>query len=210
MLTHVTVRGDYIHVAIACTDANGGAIDPTSAEARFYKVSQTSGALLLDTRIGTGGVLTLVKQADETGFYSASIEVAGLGETQYVLLFKAVIGGTNAIAVDYLHIDEDPHVRGCVANAVYANATDTLTVNVWLTDQGLAVTVPFDCTFTLYDDTGEAVFAALYSAECDANGVFRFTKAAPGLSHDQTYYGKVDIYDDYGIHSGLVGLVTVE
>ena len=210
MLTHVTLRGDFIHVAIACTDANGAAIDPSAAEARFYKVSQTSGALSLDTRVGNNGVVTLTKQVTETGFFGGATEISGIAETQFVILFKATIGGTAAIAVDYLHLDEDPHLQGCVANAVYANATDTLTVNAWLTDHGHTVTEPYDCTFNLYDDTGAAVFAELTSTSADANGVFRFTKVAPGLAHDKSYYGKVEIYDLFGTHSSLIGLVTVE
>jgi len=210
MLTHVTLRGDFINAAIACTDATGAAIDPSSAEARFYLVSQIDGSLSLDVRIGTDGVLTLAKQAGQTGFWGGAVDIATLDPAQYVILFKAVIGGTTSIAVDFLEIEEDPHLIGCVANAVYSNSADALTVNAWLVDQGRHVADPIDCTFTLYDDAGSPVFSELYSDSPDANGVFRLTKSAPGLSHDKTYYGKVDIYAVSGLYSSLIGLVTVE
>ncbi|HUW30987.1 MAG TPA: hypothetical protein VM223_05190 [Planctomycetota bacterium] len=210
MLTHVSVRGDFINAAIACTDVNGAAVDPSAAEARFYIVSQISGSPALDTRIGVNGVVALSKQAGETGFWGAAVETAGLGPNQYVVLFKAVIGGTASIAVDYLEIEEDMHLPGCVANAVYANSSDTLTVNAWLTDHGRTITDPIDCIFTLYNDAGAPVFSELFSDSPDANGVFRLTKTAPGLSHDRSYYGKVVIYNGIGLYSSLIGLVTVE
>jgi len=210
MLTHVSVRGDFIHAAIACTDVNGAAVDPSAAEARFYMVSQINGGLGLDIRIGVNGVVTLTKQAGQTGFWGAAVEISGLGTPQYVILFKAVIGGTTSIAVDYLEIEEDMHLPGCVANAVYANSSDTLTINAWLTDHGRTITNPIDCIFTLYNDAGAPVFSELFSESPDSNGVFRLTKTAPGLSHDRSYYGKAVIYNGIGLYSSLIGLVTVE
>jgi len=210
MLTHVSVRGDFIHAAIACTDANGAAIDPSSAEARFYLVSQVDGSPSLDTRIGVNGVVTLSKQAGQTGFWGGAVDIAPLAPAQYVILFKATIGGTTSIAIDFIEIDEDHHLIGCVANAVYANSSNTLTVNAWLSDHGRPVTDPIDCTFTLYNDAGAPVFSELFSDSPDANGVFRLTKTSPGLSHDKSYYGKVEIYTGTGLYSSLIGLVTVE
>ena len=210
MITNVTLRGDFIHVAVGCTDANGAAIDPSAAEAHFFRVSQLSGDLYPDESIGVEGVLTLAKKGGETGFYGAALELGGVDPGQFVVLFKATIGGTNTIAVDYLELGEDPHLYRCVANAVYANGANTLTVNAWLTDHGVTMVDPLDCTFTLYDDSGAEVFAGLTSNSPDGRGVFKLTKSAPGLSYDKSYYGKVEIYDGLRSFSSLVGLVTVE
>ena len=211
MLTHVTTRGDFIHVAIACTDATGAAVDPSCAEARFYKISQIDGSLSLDTRLGGGdGIVSLAKLHNETGFWGAAIDLAGLDHTWYVIFFKAVIGGTPTIAVDFLEIEEDPHLIHCVANAVYSNSTDILTVNAWLVDHGRPCTQPVDCSFTLYDDSGSPAFTELFSDTPDSNGVFRLTRQSPNLSHDRSYYGKVVIYNGFGLYSSLIGLVTVE
>jgi len=208
MLTRVTVRGDYLRICIACTDSFGAAVDPTQAQAYFFKVSQENGGLFLDTNIGSNGVMTLSKEGSHTGFYGAALDLGGLPPAQYVVLFKAEIDGVDAIAVDYLELGEDEHLYRCVANAVYDEEEDLLTVNAWLVDHSGTVSFPADVEFTLYDDTGTELFA-LTSFDADDNGVFRVTRSEPGLALAKAYYGKVEIYDGFEIYSSLVGLVTV-
>lgn len=210
MITHVAVWADFVHLDVACTNAEGESTDPSSAQAIFYRVSDVTGSIYRYTPVGSSGVITLSKQDSQTGFYGAAVDVNALEVGQYVVFFKVTIDGINAIGIDYLALYEDPHLRACVANAVYANSADTITVNAWLVDHGNMVTAPVDCTFTLYDDSGSTVFSALFSDSADANGVFRLTKTAPGLAYDKSYYGKVEIYDGFGAYSSLVGLVTVE
>ena len=210
MITQVTALGNFVRINIACTAQERAAADPSSAEANFYKVSDNDGSLSLYTDVGTNGVITLVKQDSEDGFYGAAVDVDDLDEGQYVVLFKVTIDEIDSIGVDYLAVGEDPHLRACVANAVYSNSSDTLTVNAWVIEHGSMVTSPVDCEFTLYDDSGDAVFSPLTSDSADDNGVFRLTKAEPGLAHDKSYYGKVEIDDGFNIFTGLVGLVTVE
>ena len=210
MIAQVTVCGDFVRINVACTDIDGEATDPSSAEAYFYKVSELNGNLYRYTDVGNNGVITLAKQDDQDGFYGAAVEVALLDEGQYVVFFAVTINGIDSIGVDYMAATEDPHLRACVANAVYANSSDTLTVNAWVVDHGKMVTDPVDCEFTLYDDSGSPVFSPLTSDDPDDNGAFKLTKAEPGLEHDKSYYGKVEIYDGFNIYEGLVGLVTVE
>jgi len=211
VLTHVTVLGEFVHVAAGCTDADGEAVDPSAAVAKFFRVSQSDGSLFPDPNIGSNGVLTLAKEGDETGFWGAALEVAGLEAGQFVVLFRATIGGTETVGVDYLEVGEDPHLRECAANAVYANSSDTMTVNAWLVDHGRVVSDAAECLFTLFDDAGEEVLAEpLVSDAADENGVFRLTAEGPGLCHDRSYYGKVAVSDGLRTYSGLVGLVTVE
>jgi len=208
MLTRVTVRGDYLRICIACTDLFGAAVDPAQAQAYFFKVSQENGGLFLDSNIGSSGVLTLSKEGSHTGFYGAALDLGGLPAAQYVVLFKAQIEGIDTIAVDYLELGEDEHLYRCVANAVYNEGDDLLTVNAWLVDHSGTVNFPADVEFTLYDDTGTELFQ-LASFDADDNGVFRVTRSEPGLTLGKAYYGKVEIYDGFEIYSSLVGLVTV-
>ena len=210
MLTQVTVLDGFVHVAVGCTDGDGGAADPVWAEVRFFRVSPMSGELVPATEFGVDGVVSLVKQASETGFYGAALNLDGVEPGQFVLLFRALIGGTSAINVDYLRVEGDGRERRCVANAVYSGESDALTVNAWLTCEGGCVEGALQCGFELYDDEGELVFDGLTSSEADGRGVFRLTRSAPGLAADRSYYGKVTIFDGLGIFSSLVGLVTVE
>ena len=169
MITQVTVLGNFVRINIACTDQEGAAVDPSSADANFYKVSDIDGSLSLYTGVGTNGVITLAKQDSEDGFYGAAVDVDDLDEGQYVVLFKVTIDEIDSIGVDYLAVGEDPHLRACVASAVYANSSDTLTVNAWVVEHGNMVTSLVDCEFTLYDDSGNAVFSALTSSSADAS-----------------------------------------
>jgi len=210
MLTRVTVVDGFVHVAVGCTDGSGGAADATWAEARFFWVSPLSGGLTPATSFGVDGVVVLSKQVNETGFYGAGVSLDLVEAGQYVVLFKALIGGTVSVGVEYLRVEGDPRVRCCVANAVYSNGSDTLTVNAWLVSDGQCVPVVLQCGFELFDDCGEVVFEELVSSEADDQGVFRLTRVGPGLAADRSYYGKVEIFDGFGVYSSLVGLVTVE
>jgi len=210
MLTRVTVLDDYVHVAAGCTDVDGGAADPTWAEVRFYRMSPTTGELAAATEFGDDGVVSLVKQGGQTGFYGSTVSLSGVELGQFVLLFRALIGGTCGISVDYLRLEADGRERRCVANAVYSSESDVLTVNAWLTCEGICVDDALQCTFELYDDAGALVFDGLSSNEPDGRGVFRLTRSEPGLAADKSYYGKVSIFDGNGIFFSLVGLVTVE
>jgi hypothetical protein len=105
MITQVKQGYDYVGVSIACVNLEGRATDPTSSVANFYKVSQVDGSKSLDTNIGTGGVVTLVKQDSKTGYYGASVEISTLSYGEYEILFEVTIEEIPTIAVDTLSID---------------------------------------------------------------------------------------------------------
>jgi len=105
MITFVTYEGEFAFVAAACVDGEGAAVDPESAEAVVYEVSQLTGGLFRRVDIGNGGVLTLSKCDGQTGFFGASVDTALLGSGQYLVLFRATIGGVETIGVDQLFVD---------------------------------------------------------------------------------------------------------
>ena len=76
------------------------------------------------------------------------------------------------------------------ANVGYDGST--LTVNAWLEHRGEVVVEPTSCEVTVYDDAGTEEFA-LDEDTADAQGVFRLTKASPGLAAGKSYYTKVQI-----------------
>jgi len=210
MITFVTYEGDFAFVAVACVDGAGAAVDPSSAEAVVYEVSQLSGNLTRCLAAGVDGVLTLSKIDGQTGFYGAALETSAIDSGQYVLLLRVVVGGVESVGVDYVFVDDERAVRSVVSNAVYDNADDVLRVNAWLVEGGAVVADASWCGFELYDSTGVLVFAGLESFSCDGNGVFRLEKAEPGLSHDRLYYGRVSVMRGSRVFVGFTGLVTVE
>ena len=107
MITQVKVSQKYVNVSVAIIDDNnsGNAVDPTSAEAWFYKISQTDGSLSLDTNIDGDGKVELLKQDSVVGFYGNSINIETLLEAEYVILYKVNIGIINTISVEYFSID---------------------------------------------------------------------------------------------------------
>jgi hypothetical protein len=105
MITQVKVGQNYINVSVAVTNNSGQKIDPTNAEAWFYKISQIDGSLSLDTNIGGTGKVTLNKQDGQIGFYGASINISSFLETEYVILYKITAEVAETITVEYLSID---------------------------------------------------------------------------------------------------------
>ena len=119
MITRVFKGQKYVNVSVGVTNTEGGATDPTSAEAWFYKVSQVDGSLSLDTAINGTGKVTLQKQGGETGFWGASVDTSALDEAEYVILFKVLVGYTTAITVDGLSIYSRIVDYGAIADAVW-------------------------------------------------------------------------------------------
>lgn len=105
MITQIKVGKNYINISVAITNNTGVPIDPTMAEAWFYKVSQVDGSLSLDTNIDTNGKVTLIKQDNQTGFYGVSIPTSTLSEAEYVVLYKITAELSESITVEYLSID---------------------------------------------------------------------------------------------------------
>ncbi|MCD6163466.1 MAG: hypothetical protein J7K40_13780 [candidate division Zixibacteria bacterium] len=119
MITRVFKGQNYINVSVGVTNTEGGATDPTSAEAWFYKVSQVDGSLSLDTAINGSGKVTLQKQGGEIGFWGAPVDTSALNEAEYVILFKVLVGFTTAITVDGLSIYSRIVDYGAIADAVW-------------------------------------------------------------------------------------------
>jgi hypothetical protein len=105
MITQVKVGHKYINISVAIIDDDGNAIDPVTAEAHFYKISQIDGSLSLDTNIGGTGIVILTKQNSQTGFYGTSIDITTFLETEYVVFYKIFANLVPTITVEYLSID---------------------------------------------------------------------------------------------------------
>lgn len=105
MITQVKVGHKFVNISIAIVDGEGKAVDPTSAEAWCYKVSQIDGSLNLDTNINGTGIVSLSKQDSQTGFWGASINVESFSEAEYVILYKVIFPALTSITVDSLSID---------------------------------------------------------------------------------------------------------
>lgn len=105
MITQIKEGYDYIHIAVAIVDSDGKVVDPSSAEALFYKVSQEDGSLSLDTNINGDGKVTLAKQGGQTGFYGSAIATDSLSANEYVILYKVTIGSIESITVEFFSID---------------------------------------------------------------------------------------------------------
>lgn len=210
MITKVFTTSDFIHVAIAACGATGAAADPSVATASFYLISQIDGSLALDPRISDDGVVTLTKQGSQTGFFGAAVEISGLGAGQWVVLFKATIDGVATIVTDYLCIDPDYRVAHIVASALYDSDADSLLVTAWISFHGEIHSSPYDCTVTLYDETGTQVGEPLVDEVRDARGVFRMTMADAGLTLGSGYYAKVVIYGGSYNCTDLVGVVDIQ
>jgi len=210
MITKIFTTSDFIHIAIAACDATGAAADPSVATASFYLVDQITGGLGLDNRIGTNGVATLTKQGSQTGFFGAAVEISGLGAGQWVVLFKATIDDIATIVTDYLCIDPDYRVAHIVASALYDSDADSLLVTAWISFHGEIHNSPYDCTVTLYDETGTQVGEPLVDEVRDARGVFRMTMADAGLTLGSGYYAKIVIYGGSYNCTDLVGVVDIQ
>jgi len=210
MITKVFTTSDFIHIAIAACGATGAAADPSDATASFYLVDQITGGLGLDNRIGTNGVATLTKQGSQTGFFGAAVEISGLGAGQWVVLFKATINDIATIVTDYLCIDPDYRVAHIVASALYDSDADSLLVTAWISFHGEIHNSPYDCTVTLYDETGTQVGEPLVDEVRDARGVFRMTMSDAGLTVGRGYYAKVVIYGGSYNCTDLVGVVDIQ
>jgi len=133
MITQVKVGQNYINVSIAITNNSGQRIDPTSAEAWFYKISQVDGSISLDTNIGGTGKLTLVKQGAQIGFYGASINISSFLETEYVILYKITADLAETITVEYLSIDLSKKQIGEIKTDTTSiiSTLSTLVVDIW-------------------------------------------------------------------------------
>lgn len=105
MITQIKEGYDFIHIAVAVVDGDGKAVDPSAAEAWFYKVSQSDGSISLDTNIDSDGKVALAKQAGETGFYGGAIATSALSANEYVVLYKVTIDGIESITVEFFSID---------------------------------------------------------------------------------------------------------
>jgi len=105
MITQVKEGYDYIHIAAAVVDGDGKSCDASTAEAWFYKVSQTDGSISLDTNINGTGKITLTKQDGQTGFYGEAVAVASLSANEYVILYKVIIESIESITVEFFSID---------------------------------------------------------------------------------------------------------
>jgi len=210
MITQVYLTDQFVHLAIACTDASGAAVDPSAATASCYIVSQLTGALYLDERIGTAGVLPLAKLTSQLGFYGAAIEIGGVDANQYVVLFKATVNGIATIIVEQFRINVDPRLPQIVATAVYDEGTDALTISAWEHLQGQIDDEPLNCTVHVYDADGAEAFAHLTDDAPDAQGIFKLTKTAAGLDVSKSYYAVVTIYDGFVSRVAAVGIVNME
>jgi hypothetical protein len=105
MITQIKQGYNYINVSIACVDNTGLATDPSFAEAWFYRLNQTTGAIALDTNIDTDGKVTLTKQDSQTGFYGAGIPISSLSAAEYTVLYKVTINSIATIVVENFSID---------------------------------------------------------------------------------------------------------
>jgi hypothetical protein len=110
MITQVKTGYNYINVSIACVDATGAVIDPTFAEAWFYRLNQSTGSLALDTNIDTDGKVTLTKQDSQTGFYGVGIPISTLTAGEYTVLYKLTISGISTVNVENFSIDESKKI----------------------------------------------------------------------------------------------------
>lgn len=111
---------NYINVSVAVVNTEGAAIDATSTEAWFYKISQVDGSLSLDTGIDGDGKVTLSKQDGVTGFYGAPVNVSAVGTVEYVVLIKVLVGFTETITVDTVSIASATSVDySAIADAVW-------------------------------------------------------------------------------------------
>ena len=133
MITQVKVGHKYINVSVAIIDDDGNAIDPVSAEASFYKISQIDGSLSLDTNIGGSGIVTLTKQNSQTGFYGASIDIVTFLETEYVVFYKILANLVSTITVEYLSIDLSKKQIGEIKTDTTSiiSTLSTLVADVW-------------------------------------------------------------------------------
>ena len=105
MITQVREGFRYVNVSVGITNNDGKAIDPVTAEAWFYKVSQADGSIALDTNINGTGKVSLSKQDSQTGFYGGSVNIVSLTEAEYIILYKVTIDGTETLTVESLSID---------------------------------------------------------------------------------------------------------
>jgi hypothetical protein len=110
MITQIKTGYNYINVSISCVDSTGLATDPSSAEAWFYRLNQTTGAIALDTNIDTDGKVTLIKQDSQTGFYGAGIPISTLTAGEYTVLYKITINSIATITVENFSIDESKKI----------------------------------------------------------------------------------------------------
>jgi hypothetical protein len=133
MITQVKVGQNYINVSVAITNNSGQRIDPTNAEAWFYKISQIDGSISLDTNIGGTGKVTLLKQGAQIGFYGASINISSFSETEYVILYKITADVAETITVEYLSIDLSKKQIGEIKTDTTSiiSTLSTLVVNIW-------------------------------------------------------------------------------
>ena len=106
MITQIKQGKKFINVSIAITDGDGKSIDPSIAEAYFYKVSQVDGSISLDTNVNSDGKVTLLKQDNQVGFYGSLLSTESLLEAEYVILYKVTVNGIESITVEYLSIDK--------------------------------------------------------------------------------------------------------
>lgn len=94
----------------------------------------------------------------------------------------------------------------CCANVGYDGST--LTVNAWLEHQGQLVTEPTSCTVTVFDDAGSQQFEVSDNSP-DAQGVFKMTKASPGLAAGMSYYARIQIVASGSTYTTIEGVATL-
>lgn len=110
MITKIRKGLTGINLSVAVNDANGARKDPETAEIKFYKV-QADGSLALDTSVGNNGVLSLVQQDGETGFFGIGVDTSALSEGEYVILVRVVLDGVETIGTEYLSIDKALNIK---------------------------------------------------------------------------------------------------
>lgn len=164
------------------------------------------------TRVGS---MSETDATTEPGLYQYSFDMGGLdADTYYV---KTTLTGANASNTPQTNeiitgewMDDSELEKEVMMNVGFDDDTNILTFETWLEIEGVIETAVTNAKLSLRDEDGTEVFTGLSNATPDANGVFKMTKSAPGLSADTTYYAKMAIEFEGADVVTIKGLITTD